>query len=62
MSVESHLTELERRHQLLEKEIEDCELHPSVDSLKVSELKRRKLKLRDEIMKLQQEGEQEAPG
>ncbi|MGE3644979.1 MAG: YdcH family protein [Beijerinckiaceae bacterium] len=53
MSVESHLAELERRHQLLEREIEDRETHPAEDPLKIAELKRKKLKIRDEISKIQ---------
>lgn len=53
MSVESHLAELERRHQSLEKEIENCKVHPAEDPLKITKLKRKKLQIRDEIFKLQ---------
>ncbi len=59
MSMQSHLAELERRHMALEREIEKEELHPSVDELKVHELKRRKLVLKDEIAKLRQAAERE---
>ena len=52
MSVQSHLAELERRHQALDKEIETELLHPSTDELRVKELKRRKLHLKDEIERL----------
>ena len=52
MSMQSHLTELEKRHQALESEINDCLTHPAVDDLKVVELKRRKLLLKDEIERL----------
>jgi hypothetical protein len=52
MNMESHLAELERRHQALEQEIEEALHHPSVDTLTLSELKRRKLQLKDEIAKL----------
>jgi hypothetical protein len=52
MPLQNHLTELERRHQALEREIQDAMTHPSTDSLKVAELKRRKLQLKDEIAKL----------
>jgi len=55
MSIESHLTELERRHQALEREIEAERIHPGSDSLKLAELKRRKLLLKDEITKLRVE-------
>jgi len=43
MSMQSHLAELEKRHQALEDEITECLAHPAVDDLKVVELKRRKL-------------------
>lgn len=52
MSIESHLTELERRHQALEREIESELTHPSADSLRVVELKRKKLMLKEEIVRL----------
>lgn len=52
MSLQSHLAELERRHQALEREIESEAVQPSGDDLKVAELKRRKLLLKDEIEKL----------
>jgi hypothetical protein len=55
MSLQSHLAELERRHLTLQREIEKEELHPAVDELKLHELKRRKLLLKDEITKLRQE-------
>jgi hypothetical protein len=55
MSLHSHLAELERRHMALQREIEKEELHPSVDELKLHELKRRKLLLKDEITKVRQE-------
>jgi hypothetical protein len=59
MSLQSHLAELERRHMALEREIEKEELHPAVDELKVHELKRRKLVLKDEIAKIRQSAENE---
>ena len=52
MPLQTDVTELERRHQALEREIQDAMTHPSTDSLKVAELKRRKLQLKDEIMRL----------
>jgi hypothetical protein len=52
MAMEPHLQELERRHQALEKEIEDAMAHPGVDTLTLTELKRRKLSLKDEIERL----------
>ena len=55
MSIESHLTQLERKHQALEREIEAERIHPHSDSLRLAELKRRKLSLKDEITRLQEE-------
>lgn len=52
MTVASHIAELERRHSALEKEIETTRISPASDPLKTAELKRKKLKLRDEIAKL----------
>ena len=52
MALQTDVTELERKHQALEREIQDAMAHPSTDSLKVAELKRRKLQLKDEITKL----------
>lgn len=54
MSVESHLSELVRRHQAIEQAIMAEEAHPSTDELKLHELKRKKLSLKDEIMRLKQ--------
>jgi hypothetical protein len=53
--MESHLAELERRHQVLESQIEEALNHPSTDTLTLSELKRRKLVLKDEIVRLKGE-------
>lgn len=55
MPIQSHLTELERKHQALEREIEAERIHPGNDSLKLAELKRRKLSLKDEIARLREE-------
>ncbi len=52
MSTESHITELERRHADLERQINEAGNHPSFDSLQLSELKRQKLKIKDEISRL----------
>ena len=52
MALQMHLSELERKHQALEREIQDAIAHPSTDDLKIAELKRRKLQLKDEIVKL----------
>ena len=55
MSLQNHLSELERRHGNLEREIAKERIHPATDGVKVTELKRRKLVLKDEITKLRNE-------
>jgi hypothetical protein len=52
MSIQSHLVELERRHQALEREIQGEQIHPSASDVKLRELKRKKLYLKQEIEKL----------
>lgn len=52
MTIQAHLAELERRHRALEDEIADAMTHPSADGLKIVELKRRKLQVKDEIARL----------
>ena len=56
MSMQSHLAELEKRHQALEEEITECLTHPAVDDLRIVELKRRKLQVKDEIERLRHNG------
>ena len=55
MAIESHLAELERRHQALDQEISEALAHPSIDGLRVAELKRKKLYVKDEIARLKQD-------
>jgi hypothetical protein len=54
MSVESHLAELERRHQALKREIQEAMAHPGTDEAEIAALKRRKLQIKDEIAKFSQ--------
>jgi hypothetical protein len=55
MAIESHLAELERRHQALKSEITEALTHPSMDDLQIAELKRKKLYVKDEIARLRHE-------
>ena len=55
MTLNSHLVELERRHQALEKQIEDAVNHPASDDLTIAAMKKRKLQLKDEISRLSSE-------
>ncbi|ABD06160.1 Protein of unknown function DUF465 [Rhodopseudomonas palustris HaA2] len=54
MALQAHLVELERKHKVLESELHDALVHPSTDDLRIAELKRRKLMVRDEINRLRQ--------
>lgn len=52
MSKPDHISDLERRQQALENEIEKALHHCSADDLMIVDLKRRMLHLRDEIERL----------
>ena len=52
MTIQAHLAELERKHRALEDEIAEAMTHPSTDDLKIAELKRRKLLVKDEIQRI----------
>ena len=55
ISIQAHRVKLERRHQALELEICVAQKYPSCDDLKIAELKRRKLLVKDEIAHLPQD-------
>ncbi len=55
MTMETHLAELERRHDVLEQQLEEAMHHPGIDTLTLTELKRKKLILKDEITRLKDE-------
>ncbi len=52
MAIQAHLAELERKHRVLEGELHDALWHLSTDDLRIVELKRRKLMVKDEIERL----------
>jgi hypothetical protein len=52
MTIQAHLAELERKHRALEDELAEAMTHPSTDDLKIAELKRRKLLVKDEIQRI----------
>ena len=49
MTIKAHPADLERQHKALEQEIAEAIAHSSTDDLKIAELKRRKLIVKDEI-------------
>ena len=52
MAVESHITELNEKHRAIEEIIEKERSRPLTDDIMLAELKRKKLKLKDEINRL----------
>jgi hypothetical protein len=52
MSLDAHLAQLERKHKALQSQIESEMAFVSVDEIKVAALKRKKLKIKDEITRI----------
>lgn len=52
MTLSSHLQELRKKHQNLSEKVEEAQNHPGSDALQVSSLKKQKLKLKEEIERL----------
>ncbi|ABS67840.1 MULTISPECIES: YdcH family protein [Xanthobacter] len=52
MSIQSHLQELKRRHQAIEQELNRELAHPASDPVRIAELKRKKLVLKDQMTKI----------
>lgn len=52
MSVASHLNELRRKHASLSELVEKEQRSPSVSDMRVAELKRQKMRLKEEITRL----------
>ncbi|MEM8872189.1 MAG: DUF465 domain-containing protein [Pseudomonadota bacterium] len=55
MSLASHLSELRKKHEVLSDKIESEQRAPGTDGLQLTELKRQKLHLKDEIERISQE-------
>jgi hypothetical protein len=53
MALSAHLQELSERHRQLERRIEEEVARPGSDDLEIRRLKHEKLKLKDEIVRLQ---------
>jgi hypothetical protein len=52
MNLSSHLTELKRKHQHLSTEVEQAQRALGMDGLHVADLKKQKLRLKEEIRRL----------
>ena len=54
MSLSSHLEELRKKHQTLSEKVEMAQRSLSSDDLQITELKKQKLKIKEEIHRLMQ--------
>jgi len=52
MSLSSHVQELRKKHEHLSKRVEEAQRSPGVDDFTISELKKQKLKIKEEIERL----------
>lgn len=52
MSLTSRLQELRRRHEALTEKVEHAQRSPGTDTLVIADMKKQKLKLKEEINKL----------
>lgn len=52
MSLTSHLQELRKKHQQLSDQVEAAQRSPGADDLKITQLKKEKLRLKEEITRL----------
>jgi hypothetical protein len=52
MTIASHLVELRKKHETLSELVEQAQRSPGTDALKIAELKKQKLRLKEEIARL----------
>ncbi|MBD8651593.1 MULTISPECIES: YdcH family protein [Rhizobium/Agrobacterium group] len=52
MTVQAHIASLEKKHGDLEEELQSVLASPSADDREIAELKRRKLRIKDEVERL----------
>ena len=52
MTISSHLSELKRKHEVLSQQVEEAQRSPATDDLSIVELKKQKLRLKEEITRL----------
>ena len=54
MSISSHVTALQRKHEHLSAVVEAAQRQPAADDLEIAALKKQKLRLKEEIVRLTQ--------
>ena len=52
MTIEAHIETLEKKHGVLEEQLHSAMLHPSTADTEIAELKRQKLRVKDQIERL----------
>ncbi|PIV75528.1 MAG: DUF465 domain-containing protein [Rhodobacteraceae bacterium CG17_big_fil_post_rev_8_21_14_2_50_65_11] len=52
MTIGSHIEELKRKHATLSRKVEEIQRSPGVSALEIQELKKQKLRLKEEIARL----------
>lgn len=52
MPEDEHLDSLRRQHEDLSQKVENAQQNPAIDHLEITELKKQKLKLKEEIQRL----------
>lgn len=52
MDTGSHLQELRRKHETLSLQVEEAQRNPASDALEITELKKKKLMIKEEILRL----------
>ena len=52
MTIEAHIETLEKKHGVLEEQLHSAMLHPSTADAEIAELKRQKLRVKDQIERL----------
>ena len=52
MTIASHLQELRKKHEALSEMVEEAQRSPGVDDLTIAEMKKQKLRIKEEIARL----------
>lgn len=52
MSIDAHLSELKKKHAHLSARVEEAQRRPSMDDVTLRDLKKQKLRLKEEITRL----------
>jgi hypothetical protein len=55
MSLKNHLNELISKHRAIENELSEAVAHPATTDAQLAEIKRRKLKIKDEITNVERQ-------